>query len=89
VVSVCEGSLHKMLTIPRLISKAEAATYCGLSLSSFSNWQKQGIVPGPVRGTHRWDRIALDNALDKMSGIRREIPVEQLSPYDQWKAKQA
>jgi hypothetical protein len=76
-----------MLVTPRLISKSEAATYCGLSLSSFSDWQRRGIVPGPVPGTHRWDRKALDSALDKMSGITTQS--EEISAYDQWKAKQA
>lgn len=70
---------------PRLLSRVEAATYCGLSPSSFSDWRRRGIVPGPVPGTHRWDRKALDGALDKVSGIGPQL--DEASAYDQWKGR--
>lgn len=47
----------------RLITKAQAAEYCGLSTQGFSNWVDCGKVPGPLPETRRWDRKALDLAL--------------------------
>lgn len=55
---------------PRCLTREQAAEYCGVSPSGFSAWQRQGLVPGPIPGTNRWDRKALDAALDKASGLR-------------------
>ena len=52
----------------RCLSRAAAAHYCGVSKSGFDEWVRRGIVPGP--GTQRWDRKAIDLALDRASGIR-------------------
>ena len=57
------------MTAPRLISGADAATYCGISCATFSKWVATGIMPKPVALTRRWDRKAIDLALDKASGI--------------------
>lgn len=54
----------------RCLTREQAAEYCGVSPSGFSAWQRQGLVPGPIPGTNRWDRKALDAALDKASGLR-------------------
>jgi hypothetical protein len=35
------------------------------SLRAFDEWVRRGIVPGPIAGTRRWDRKAIDAALDK------------------------
>ena len=54
---------------PRLFGRAEAANYCGLTPNGFGDWVRRGVLPGPIPGTHRWDRKAIDAALDKASGI--------------------
>lgn len=70
---------------PRLMSKAEAARYCGLSISGFDNWQKAGTVPGPLPGTQRYDRKALDAALDRHSGLSATIaPDAEDDPLEKW-----
>lgn len=76
--------------LPRLLSRAEAAVYCGLSCQGFSAWVKNGRLPGPIAGTARWDLRAIDAALDSLSGIadRDECGVGSLV-LDQWKAKHA
>ncbi|OSI66352.1 hypothetical protein BSZ22_27925 [Bradyrhizobium canariense] len=51
------------------MSGSEAAAYCGVTLNTWSKWVAAGTVPAPVSGTRRWDRKALDLALDKASGI--------------------
>jgi hypothetical protein len=73
---------------PRGLSKEDAAAYTGCdTLSAFNDWIRRGIVPGPIPGTHKWDRKAIDAALDRLSGLQPTIESE-LSPYDRWKASQ-
>jgi hypothetical protein len=75
--------------IKRGLTKQEAADYCGCnSLAAFDRWRQRGIVPGPIPGTTKWDRKALDAALDRASGIVTESATE-LSPYQRWKADNA
>lgn len=56
---------------PRLISKREVAAYLGYSEKSLEKLIAQGIIPPPLPGTHRFDRRAIDAALDRASGIER------------------
>ena len=73
---------------PRVLSKEQAAAYAGCeTLSAFNDWIRREIVPGPIPGTHKWDRKAIDAALDRLSGLQPKIESE-LSPYDAWKASQ-
>jgi hypothetical protein len=59
------------------LSKKEAALYAGCgTLSAFNDWVRRGILPGPIPRTHKWDRKAIDWALDKASGL------EQISMYE-------
>jgi hypothetical protein len=52
------------VTDARSLNRHQAAAYCGCdSLSTFADWVRRGIVPGPIPGTHRWDRRAIDAAL--------------------------
>lgn len=53
----------------RLISRAEAAKYCGISTSRFSQWVTAGVMPMPIRGTRRWDRIAIERVIDARSAL--------------------
>ena len=69
---------------PRLLTREQAAAYCGVGLTTFTTWIRRGIVPGPVHGTHRWDRKAIDAALDALSHIDDKLEGKAL---DQWKAK--
>lgn len=69
---------------PRLLTREQAAAYCGLSVNGFSEWVKSGRLPGPILGTARWDLKAIDIALDSASGIG----IGSLA-LDQWKAKHA
>ncbi|BCA06257.1 hypothetical protein BDHH15_68230 [Bradyrhizobium diazoefficiens] len=67
------------------MTKEEAAGYCGCStLAAFDDWIRKGIVPGAIPGTNRWDRKAVDLALDQASNI--EIGVRSVSLLAEWKA---
>lgn len=57
---------------PRLISKGELAQYLGYAHSkSLADLIARGVIPGPIEGTLRFDRLAVDAALDRASGITR------------------
>ena len=55
---------------PRLLSRAQAATYCGVSPVSFDTMVRVGTMPKPRRAlpTNRkvWDRIELDDAISEL-----------------------
>lgn len=69
---------------PRLMTRAEAAAYCGYSPEHFSRHVAAGRLPQPLPHMHRWDRQAIDRALDALSGISAP-----LSPDDQYAAWEA
>lgn len=67
---------------PRGFTREQAAEYCGCeSLTAFDKWVAKGIVPGPIPGTHRWDRKAIDHALDRRSGLLSSDPGDEA---DRW-----
>ncbi len=68
----------------RGLSIKEAADYCGIKVSCFRLWVREGLIPGPWPGTKRYDKKALDHALDKLSGIHQNAPKD---PYEEWKAQ--
>lgn len=70
---------------PRGMSRETAAAYCELSVEAFSDWVALGRLPGPFPGTHRWDRKAIDIALDKLSGL--ETQSTPTSEYEAWRSK--
>jgi hypothetical protein len=77
-------ALSNLGIAPRLLTREQTAAYCGVGLTTFTAWIRRGIVPGPVHRTHRWDRKAIDAALDVLSGIDAKLEGIAL---DQWKAK--
>ncbi len=73
---------------PRGMSKETAAQYAGCeSLSSFDDWVRRGIMPPKIPGTNKWDRKAIDAALDRLSGFQPTI-APKASAFDLWKAQQ-
>ncbi len=69
----------------RIITRATAARYCSLTLSGFDDWVSRGLLPGPMPGTKRWDRKAIDLALDRLSGIQQDA---RSTAFDRWKGAQ-
>lgn len=61
----------------RMLSRVEAAAYCGVSPSTFDKMLKDGLAPQPLKVYARnlFDRHKLDAALDALSGNTAE-PVE-------------
>jgi len=70
---------------PRGLTRDQAAAYAGCrSLSTFSDWIRRGLLPGPIPTTRIWDRRAIDAALDRLSGLQANLVV---SPLEEWKAR--
>lgn len=69
-----------MIVPPRLLSRAALRDYLGgISDSTLHRWIEAGLVPPALAGTHWWDRVAVDRALDKRSGLSPEsTPVDAL-----------
>ncbi len=72
-----------MSVSPRLLTRAEAAGYCRLAPATFDLWIAAGRLPSAIPDTHRWDRRAIDAALDKISAL---TPTTEPSAYERWKA---
>jgi len=66
---------------PRLISRKDAAAYCGVAQSTFSLWVSTHKMPPAVPGTRKWDKKAIDAKLDEISGLDTE-PTEDR--YTKW-----
>ncbi len=69
----------------RGLTLMEAAEYCGISPSTYRCWMGEGRVPGYWPNTRRIDRVALEAALDKMSG--RDEQTTLLTPFEVWEAE--
>src|SRR5215207_9746915 len=54
---------------PRLATRAEVAQYCGLSERTVGDWVAKSLLPPPLPGTNRWDLKAVDQHLDRLSGL--------------------
>jgi hypothetical protein len=82
---VCQGRRRRLaVTSARLLSRLRAAAYCDLSPGTFSNWVAAGRLPPPLPGTRRWDRHAIDVALDKLSGIKAPSIAPSDDPFAEW-----
>lgn len=62
---------------PRGLSKHAAAAYVGCAtVAAFDHHVRNGTFPGPMPGTTRYDRFALDDAMDRLSGRKAGGPDE-------------
>lgn len=71
---------------PRGMSVEDAAAYAGCTIATFRDWVRRGIMPGPIPGTHRYDRKAIDAKLDARSGLATTS--SELSEYGAWKRRE-
>jgi hypothetical protein len=67
----------------RGMTAQEAADFYGISSSTFYNKQRKGEIPRPTLPCGRYDRVLLERAMDKLSGINSELPA--LTPLDEWR----
>lgn len=72
------------------MTKEQAAAYCGLSPRGFEEWVRTGMMPRAMRGTHRWDKLAVDRALDMLSaGEGVAVEPAPLSDLEKFKVERA
>lgn len=56
--------------VPRGLTKDQAAAYVGCAtVRTFEAWVSRGLMPPAMPSTLRWDKRALDLAMDRLSGI--------------------
>lgn len=78
------------MPVARLQDKAGICAYLGgISPNTYDKWQAKGIVPGPVRGTNRYDLRAHDSAIDRISGlvsasINMSSKTSRIDPLDEF-----
>jgi hypothetical protein len=84
-------TLTPILDRARLHDKAGICAYLGdISPATYDKWHAKGIVPGPVRGTNRYDLRAHDAALDRIAGINEPAKIGgKLSPLEDFEAAHA
>lgn len=58
--------------VRRGFDRKEAASYIGVSIGSFDKLVRTGKLPKPIEllGRKIWDRVALDQAMDHLSGVK-------------------
>lgn len=93
-----EGDLSSMPAWPRFLGREAAAAYLGVSVDVFDDEVREGVWPaarprGAKGGRLTWDRVLLDAAADRASGLtlpqaggpQAEPPKEDLSAL--WRAR--
>ncbi|MFH6783041.1 MULTISPECIES: hypothetical protein [Methylobacterium] len=74
--------------LPRGLTREQAAEYCGCeTVEAFDAWVRRKIVPPAMPGTRRWDRKAIDRALDRLSGLL--APEAAGQSWEEWAAQHA
>ena len=71
----------------RVLNREEAASYVGVSPGHFETLVSSGTLPGPLPDygrTRRWDRAAIDQALDRASGLSALPGAPSTNAYDLW-----
>jgi predicted DNA-binding transcriptional regulator AlpA len=71
--------LVKLGLRPRLVELEIAAAYVGLSASAFEKGVREGLYPKPIRDGRkpRWDLRALDQVIDRRSGLAPSSPGDE------------
>jgi len=71
---------------PRLLSKEDLCIYLGgVCASTIDAWRNKGIIPDVLEGTTKFDRLAVDRAINKRSGLSNEA----VSELDEWRERRA
>jgi hypothetical protein len=81
------GTGQAVHTWPPVLTRPEGAKMCGISIKTFDTWVRKGILPGPIAGTRRWSRGAMERRL--AGEIAAQSTADQSSPFEQWKRDHA
>jgi hypothetical protein len=72
---------------PLVLTRPDGAKMCGISVKTFDTWVRKGILPGPMAGTRRWSRRAMERHLE--GEIAARSTTDQPSAFEQWKRNHA
>ncbi len=67
---------------PRCMKRRDVAAHFGIKPSTFSRWVSIGVMPKPIPGTRKWDKLAIEEAL-KLAG-RLTAGNDNESEADRW-----
>lgn len=68
----------------RGLTITQAATLAGLSEAAFASARSRGDYPSPTLPGGRIDRVLLERAMDRMSGLHSfDVPLDPLSAWEQ------
>jgi predicted DNA-binding transcriptional regulator AlpA len=70
---------------PLVLTRAEVAEMCRISVSTFDVWVRKGTLPRPIPGTRRWSRVAIERALS--GGVAKAVTSQ--SPFEEWRRARA
>jgi hypothetical protein len=69
--------------LPRGLTREAAAAFYGVSPPTFDKGRIEGVYPGPTLPGGRYDRVLLELAANRLSGILSESEVA--NPLDAWR----
>ncbi len=69
---------------PRLLSRANAAAYCGVSINHFMEHIAPVVEEVPVPGKRLWDRRSIDAWIDAQRGVEQN---QEPKPNEKWLAE--
>lgn len=76
-------TLKRQAIPPRLLTRAQAADYCGVSIPVFSaRCPVRPVALGASKRLQRYDVVALDRWIDELSGQAPETPQDWLALLD-------
>jgi hypothetical protein len=81
------GFVRSADSYPLVLTRRQAAKMCGISVQTFDAWVRKEILPGPIPGTRRWSRVAIEHVL--AGGIVTSTVDVRPSPFEQWKRRNA
>lgn len=69
---------------PRLLNKKALCKYLSVSPPTIEKWMRDERIPKPLKDTHRWDRLLVDEYINRASGLKPHEPidVENITPYE-------
>lgn len=72
------------LPLFRCLGRRLIQDHYGIKPSTFSRWVAKGIMPKAIKGTRVWDRVAIDLALNKLSGVGLIAANDNETEADRW-----
>jgi predicted DNA-binding transcriptional regulator AlpA len=87
LVSTIGGDAQPNESWHPVLRRSEVAEMCSISVQTVDMWVRKSIIPGPIAGTRRWSRSAIERRLASQDAA--SSPIDQLSPFEQWKRHSA